>query len=301
MMRAAQEKRAELPCVLCETLNSTKWRFPTVDDMYLSIACCANCGHVYQCPQIDKSYAAAHFAEAYGESGPYHPYFDPELKLQHAKDMFRVLRARCPEARRVLEVGAGRGAFAHVARTEGLQVVATEMSETAVRKARELYGVDLHFGPVEELPPGDPFDAAVLWDVIEHCPDPASVLEAVSSRLRAGGKVLLTTGNYECVNRLVSGEKWWCWRPDHYHYFSPGNMSRLGHRVGLADFQIERVARIDPRGGEPTKKPNPLRFLNLARLAKVSACYVWAVLRWPDHWNIGVMLCSMAKQGRTPS
>lgn len=299
-MAAHPQTPAELSCVVCGRLNRTRRRFPTADGTPLSVTRCRRCGHVYQCPQTDKSYARAFYTEAYGDAGGQHPYFDPQLKLQHAKDLLEVLQVHCPGSSRVLEVGAGQGAFVRVAQDAGLRIVGTELSEMAVRKGTDLFGVRLHFGPVEELPEDEPFDAAVFWDVIEHCPRPDSVLGAVKSRLAGGGRVLLTTGNYECAGRLLSGERWWCWSAEHYHYFSPGGMSRLGARLGFTGFLIDRVVRLKAAGGQGAVQTakSPFRFLNplhVALIMRNRALLLWARARWPNHWNIGVMLCRMTK------
>lgn len=296
-----------LACVVCGRANRTMWEVPLpkektlTERLILRLTKCRTCGHVYQCPQQDKTYSDEYYDQSYGDAGTACAYWNPELKLQHAGEL--IARLPTPASgMRLLEVGAGMGAFASAAAGAGWTVVGTEMSQMAVNKANRLFGVSLHFGPVETLPPQELFDVAVLWDVIEHCPRPDSVLAAVSNRLRAGAKVLVTTANYESLDRLHSGREWWCWEADHYHYFRPGGLERLAQRAGLAHFVINKVPRIRAPEDSPREltreRKKPLRYLSPAHVAravqwnisKVSARY-----RWPAYHDIGVMLCAMTK------
>jgi 2-polyprenyl-3-methyl-5-hydroxy-6-metoxy-1,4-benzoquinol methylase len=269
--------------------------------LILRLTKCRACGHVYQCPQQDKTYSDRYYDHSYGDGGANCAYWDPQLKVQHARDL--IARLPTPTAgMRLLEVGAGMGAFASEAAGKGWTVVGTEMSQMAVSRAKRLFGVSLHLGPVETLPQQDLFDVAVLWDVIEHCPRPDSVLAAVSDRLRAGATVLLTTANYDSLDRLYAGPGWWCWEADHYHYFRPNGLQRLAQRAELGHFVIDKVSRIkapESNRREPAReRKKPLRYLNPAHAAravrwnisKVSARY-----RWPAYHDIGVMLCAMTK------
>ena len=306
-MRLQRDSAATLACVVCGRLNRTMWQVPLpkertlTEPLMLRLTECRGCGHVYQCPQQDKSYSTSYYDQSYGAAATDCAYWNPELKLQHARELI----ARLPPAStgsQLLEVGAGMGAFASVAAGSGWTVVGTEMSQMAVNKAQQLFGVSLHLGSVETLPLQDLFDVAVLWDVIEHCPRPDTVLAAVSRRLRPGGRVLVTTANYESLDRLSSGRGWWCWEADHYHYFRPGGLERLARQAGLDHFVIDRVPRIraqnaSPRGAAAQRK-QPFRHLNPAHLARAVRWHVHkaaARYRWPAYHDIGVMLCGMTK------
>ncbi len=295
-----------LACVVCGRANRTKWELPLSTEqtltqpLILRLAQCRGCGHVYQCPQQDKTYSDDYYDQAYGDAATDCAYWDPDLKVQHARELVKRLPGG-PPGRRLLEVGAGMGAFASVAEAAGWTVVGTEMSRMAVMKAKQLFGVSLHLGSVETLPQHEPFDVAVLWDVIEHCPRPDAVLEGISARLRPGATVLVTTANYESFDRLHSGRVWWCWEADHYHYFRPAGLERLGQRAGLGSFVIQKVPRIravDAGSGLPAQPKSPFRYLNpwhVARALRWKADRLAARYRWPDYHDIGVMLCAMTK------
>lgn len=295
---------SEMPCIVCDRVNHTRWRIPLAKEVTrsreinLCITRCRRCGHVYQCPEISKAYGDKYFDDRYESAGEDNPYYDPELKLEHARDLLKVLQMHHPAARNVLEIGAGMGTFASVAQAAGLKVVGTEMSEMAVRKARDSYGVSLHLGPLDTLPQDNLFDTVVLWDVIEHCPRAELLMAELSCRCRLQGRVFLTTGNYESTARLASGANWWCWQPDHYHYFRPENISRLGERNGLGEFVVASAPRIkypEKICEKPAQRSRLLRFSHPFRSCSARGANVYSRLRWPRHYDIGIMLCVMTK------
>lgn len=286
--------------MVCGLANTTRWCFTSTDGAPLTIARCARCGHVYQCPRLSQSWGRERFRKGYAGELVDKGYFDPALKEEHARLLWQSMGRQVSNVRRLLDVGAGMGSFVHVARQAGVDAVGTELSETGVRRARELYGLDLFCGPLAELPTTEPFDLVTLWDVIEHCLRPDRMLLESAERLRDGGVLMLSTGNYESVDRLALGSRWYLWLADHYHFFSPSGMRRLAERLGLADFRYAGEVRL-PGGWERNKpRPSPLRFLNPAydaRLALMAAKCLGAVLRWPRHWNIAIMTCTMRRPG----
>jgi SAM-dependent methyltransferase len=81
------------------------------------------------------------------------------------------------------------------------------------------------------------FDVVSLIEVLEHIPDPVSLLQAVASLLRPGGLLFLTTGNAEPHRRTFAS--WGYVIPEvHVSYFSPENLTRALDRAGLQPFPL---------------------------------------------------------------
>ncbi len=99
----------------------------------------------------------------------------------------------------VLDVGCGSGAMGEAARAAGNRVTGVELAESAVEAARKRLDRALRFdvtdvtGLAREL--GEKYDRIVFADILEHLPDPASVLSAYSSLLKPGGRVLISVPN----------------------------------------------------------------------------------------------------------
>src|SRR5690606_4923808 len=103
---------------------------------------------------------------------------------------------------RVLDVGCGAGLLSESLAQAGADVVALDLSPELLRVAR-LHGlesgvrVEYRLQSVESLATESPgaFDAITCMEMLEHVPDPASVLAACATLLRPGGHLFLSTLN----------------------------------------------------------------------------------------------------------
>lgn len=102
----------------------------------------------------------------------------------------------------VLDVGCGAGLLSEALAREGAQVTALDLAPELVKVAR-LHGlesgvkVDYRLQSVESLAaelPGT-FDAVTCMEMLEHVPDPASIIRACATLLRPGGRLFLSTLN----------------------------------------------------------------------------------------------------------
>ena len=142
---------------------------------------------------------------------------------------------------RVLDLGCGPGDVAFVAADlvgpDG-QVVGVDRSPEALAQARHraeqrgLAGVRFVEGDIHDPAPGGPFDAIVGRLVLMYVPDPAAVLRAQATVLRAGGLVVpvevdITTARSLPALPLVSQASSWL-----VEAFAKGGISpSLGSRL----------------------------------------------------------------------
>lgn len=103
---------------------------------------------------------------------------------------------------RVLDVGCGAGLLSEAMAREGAVVVGLDLAPELVEVAKlHLYesglSVDYRLQSVEALAAEAPgsFDAITCMEMLEHVPDPASVIRACATLLRPGGTLLLSTIN----------------------------------------------------------------------------------------------------------
>ncbi len=102
----------------------------------------------------------------------------------------------------VLDVGCGGGLLSEALAGEGAQVTAIDLAPDLLKIAR-LHGlesgakVDYQLTAVEALAAQVPatFDAITCMEMLEHVPDPASVLEACATLLKPGGRLFVSTLN----------------------------------------------------------------------------------------------------------
>lgn len=103
---------------------------------------------------------------------------------------------------RVLDVGCGAGLLSEAMAREGAKVTALDLAPELVEIARlhlleSGLAVDYRMQSVEEIAGEMPeaFDVVTCMEMLEHVPDPASVLRACAALLRPGGTLVVSTLN----------------------------------------------------------------------------------------------------------
>lgn len=166
----------------------------------------------------------------------------------------------------LLEIGPGRGWFARHAKKAGWKTWVVEVNDSAAESLERL-GLDkvIH-SPAEKafLPPGL-FDAARLWDVIEHLESPHSVLKAIYSSLRPGGVLRLSTTNFASLSRWINGPDWvYLNGADHIVLFEPATITALLTKIGFHTIQIQtRSFNMRRKRYHPEQELPPASYLLL--------------------------------------
>lgn len=137
-----------------------------------------------------------------------HRWWDPEsdFKPLHQINPLRLgwIQQLCPLAgKRVVDVGCGGGILSDSMARAGAQVLGIDLS-TKPLKVAELHameagtdGVEYREIAVEALAAEQPgsFDVVTCMEMLEHVPDPASVVRACATLVKPGGWVFLSTLN----------------------------------------------------------------------------------------------------------
>jgi len=104
-----------------------------------------------------------------------------------------VLAYKSPPGR-VLEIGAGHGAFVSLLIAAGFDACGLELSPWLVDYARRTSGAPLRQGPVEaQAFEPHSFDVIVAFDVLEHLADPGRTVRHCARLLRPDGLLILQT------------------------------------------------------------------------------------------------------------
>jgi SAM-dependent methyltransferase len=87
-------------------------------------------------------------------------------------------------------------------------------------------------------------DVVYLAETVEHLPDPRATVRAAAAALRAGGLIVLGTGNHASLARVLRGGAWGYYMPGHLQYFTAASLGRLLAEEG---FVVTRRAFGDDR------------------------------------------------------
>ena len=198
---------------------------------------CLGCGHVYLDPRPTQTEIAAYYPDTYKE---YATTVDDEPNLFLRLNRQYGMAKRCAvitkqmQPGRLLDVGCGTGLFLDAMRRRGWQVEGEDMTPTAVRFARERFGLNVFEGTLEAANyPSNTFDAVTMWNVIEHVPDPPATLQECARILRPGGIIVMATPNVHAFDAHIFGRFWALWEaPRHFNVFSPDSLGRVLTNAG---------------------------------------------------------------------
>jgi 2-polyprenyl-6-hydroxyphenyl methylase/3-demethylubiquinone-9 3-methyltransferase len=146
--------------------------------------------------ELDKfSALAAHWWDLQGEFKPLHA-INP-LRLGWIGETVGPLHGK-----KILDVGCGGGILAESMASAGAEVTGIDLSEKSLAVAR-LHSletgikVDYRAVPVEELARLEPerYDVVTCMEMLEHVPNPTSVVQACAALARPGAWVFFSTLN----------------------------------------------------------------------------------------------------------
>ena len=136
-----------------------------------------------------------------------HRWWDPgsEFRPLHEINPLRLewINARAPLAgKRVLDVGCGGGILAESMARKGGDVTGIDLSDKALKVA-DLHsletGIQMRYEKiaVEDLAAREPgsYDVVTCMEMLEHVPDPASVVKACATLTKPGGQLFFSTLN----------------------------------------------------------------------------------------------------------
>jgi 2-polyprenyl-3-methyl-5-hydroxy-6-metoxy-1,4-benzoquinol methylase len=198
---------------------------------------CGGCSHAFVNPQPSWDELQPYYDAGYEPYESQHGVSDFRSALEEARRSGKLRHVAITPGLRLLDVGCGGGVFLRLAAELGACCTGVEPSEHGVKVARAA-GLDVEHGTLDAFiarRPQGHFDLITSNHVVEHHPDPVSLLRQMHSVLSPQGVIWIAVPNGACLSaqRLT-----WRWHstdlPYHLHHFSARSLSLAVERAGLS-------------------------------------------------------------------
>jgi 2-polyprenyl-3-methyl-5-hydroxy-6-metoxy-1,4-benzoquinol methylase len=259
---------------------------------------CRDCVAAWQWPlERTSQESIEHYDDCYSQADKAECSYFHEDRRNVVADLqlafLRELVGKCEG--RLIDVGAGDGAFVQRALLAGFDSYGIEPSPFGSDAANKRLGEKrVVCGRLPNPAIDGKYDIVTLWDVIEHIEDPLDLLRSAVALLRPGGWLVVETGNYQSADRLLAGENWWAYHPEHRWYFTPQVMASMLQRAGINETKLcDHTLRVNsPKAisaslvgavrsslRRPWVLPNKLRRYN---------CMRQATSHWPEWAHLSI-------------
>jgi 2-polyprenyl-3-methyl-5-hydroxy-6-metoxy-1,4-benzoquinol methylase len=175
----------------------------------------------------------------------------PGLEPEHFALRLRFLLAAVAPGTRVLDLGCGEGWFAAELSRAGAEVLAVDVAEEPLRRARHRHP-QLHTQLIDGEGAWEIADASfdVVWagEVIEHVADTSRWLSELRRVLRSGGRLLLTTpqlGRFQLLSAALSRAAFaqrFDPQGDHLRHYDRATLGALITSFGFERLSVRRAS-----------------------------------------------------------
>jgi 2-polyprenyl-3-methyl-5-hydroxy-6-metoxy-1,4-benzoquinol methylase len=147
---------------------------------------------------------------------------------------------------RVLDIGSGYGFFRVALRDAGYEQEGLEVSAFARAVAQSSYGLETHPGMLDDHWSDwrGRFDAATMFDLIEHVEDPDELLAQTAAILSPGGCLGIKTPNIDCPEAELFGAWYHSLKREHLGFFSPRSLTEAAARHGLEPVSVGTISHL---------------------------------------------------------
>lgn len=161
-----------------------------VFDERSNICRCQSCRYVFHNPRPALDEVSRYYSRS--------EQCDPWLGESEARDILWMRRLRrvlkYKNHGTLLDVGTGIAQFLFFAKAH-FDVEGTEISNSAIRIAKQRYDIDVTKGEIESIDWDYQFDVITLFHVLEHVPDPSSTIRRCRELLKSDGVLVVAVPN----------------------------------------------------------------------------------------------------------
>ena len=193
------------------------------------------CGHAFINPQPTWDELSPYYQANYHVSAdrlPNAASVDRLLARTHRGD--RLNHALVVPGGKFLDVGCGLGEMVAAMARVGMEAEGIDPGQVNVDRARSI-GLKIHHGMLHDARfPDSSFDSVSLYHVLEHTPDPVSILAECRRITSPRGEIMVGVPNFASLLRAAVGSHWSAYDlPRHLHHFCESSIRSVAARAGL--------------------------------------------------------------------
>lgn len=212
-----------------------------------AIVQCVRCGFCFTNPRPTLESLPSFYTEDYFKDN-----YETRFNFFHANGDMKTsqelgfenritdIEENMPKRGKLLEIGSAMAHFLDAMKRRGWDVKGIEISEDAIELARQ-QGIEVFCGILEDYQTDEKFDVVCMYQVLEHVPDPAYVLERSHQLLNPGGFLVVEVPNLESFDAKINPQRrYWNYDlPRHLNHFSPGVLRKKLRKSGFEIVDID--------------------------------------------------------------
>jgi 2-polyprenyl-3-methyl-5-hydroxy-6-metoxy-1,4-benzoquinol methylase len=196
---------------------------------------CRRCGLQYLNPRLKSDLILTGYSQGTDEAFV----SQNEARERTFYKSLDLIEKRRPDKGKLLDVGTAGGAFLGVANQRGWMVSGCEPNRWMAEWGSDHYGINIQSGTIFDMDlPSDDFDVVTLWDVLEHTPDPKSVLKECRRILKNDGLLVVNYPDIQSIVARLMGRKWVFLLSVHLYYFTPVTIRKMLNETG---FEVKKT------------------------------------------------------------
>src|SRR5882724_185789 len=215
----------------------------TLDDYskHAQIVRCVNCDLVYTNPMENMKKILQGYGDVVDKEYLKTEKFRKLLSLKHL-----AILEKFKTKGQMLDIGCFAGFFLELSKSKGWKTYGIEPSQWASKIARDrgvtIVGRDIERSKLKS----NFFDVITMWDVIEHLPNPQTVIKIIHKALKKNGIVAFGTPNIEGLLAKVLKNHYPYLIRMHIILYSPKTLKKLFEENGFRVIHKETYGRIYP-------------------------------------------------------
>lgn len=174
-----------------------------------------------------------------------------QQNIKHCLRLGKMLSNATSRPPRVLDFGCGDGSFLRMASLLGFHAVGIDFSRSRKERSRKLGAVALYsnFDDLRQNSSiSNQFDAATLFQVLEHLAEPLKTLKGIAAQLNTHGILIVEVPDCRGVGDVpTSVDDYQMIDPlEHINHFTPDSLSLMAQQAGFAPVSAD-VAYVSGR------------------------------------------------------